>query len=90
MEVNQQFTSVGHIMTLFVCFKSISHASFEQNAAVLACLAVRYIHKGIEGFKSSNAYLARNNCDERNLVLEDIPNGSLVCIIKHGLALTRL
>ena len=68
-------------------FKSISQASFEQNAAVLARLAVRYIYKGVEGFKSSGSYLARYNCDERNLVLQDIPNGSLVCINKLGYSL---
>ena len=38
------------------------------------------IYMGIEGFKSSDSYLARYSCDERNLVLEDIPDGSLVCI----------
>ena len=61
-------------------FKSISQASFEQNAAVLACLAVRYIHNGDEKFKSSESYLAMCNRDDRSLILEGIPNGSLVCI----------
>ncbi|KIM83365.1 hypothetical protein PILCRDRAFT_819601 [Piloderma croceum F 1598] len=69
--------------------ESILHASFEQNAAVLACLAVRYIHKGIEGFKSSDAYLARHNCDECNLVLKGIPNGSLIKFVADISAMTN-
>jgi len=69
--------------------ESISHATFEQNAVVLAYLAVIYIHKGIEGFKSSDSYLARYNCDERNLVLEDIPNGSLIKFVANISAMTN-
>lgn len=70
--------------------ESISHVTFEQNAIVLACLAVRYIHKGKEGFKSSESYLARYNNDERNLVLDGIPDGSLLKFVADISAMTNV